>query len=236
MELRADGPVRVSVEDGVAVVDLDDGKANALGHATVEALHEALDRSSAEARALVVAGRPGCFSGGFDLGEMQAGPERARALVRAGGELTMRLYGHPQPVVAAVTGHCVAAGALLALAADVRIGSSGSSRIGLNEVAIGLAMPTFGVELARDRLTPTAVREGLLGARLYDPDAAAAAGFLDEVVDARVCRSRAIEEARRLGGFRSGAYAGTKARLRRETVTRVLDGLAADMAALNELP
>src|SRR3954452_9115659 len=108
-------------DDGVALVHLDDGKANALSHAMIEQLHDALDRAESEARAVCIVGRDGKLCAGFDLSVMTAGADATRGLVKAGGELLMRLYGHPQPTVVAVTGHALAAGALLVLSCDTRI-------------------------------------------------------------------------------------------------------------------
>src|SRR3546814_15950736 len=89
---------------------------------------------------------------------MTAGIERTRALVGAGGRILMRIFGHPQPVVVAVTGHALAAGALLTLACDTRIGADGPSKIGLNETAIGMGLPQYATELAAARLSPAHVR------------------------------------------------------------------------------
>ncbi len=103
---------------------------------------------------MAIIGRDGKLSAGFDLTEMTAGIERTQALVGAGGHLLMRIYGHPQPVVLGVTGHALAAGALLCLSCDVRIGGDGPAKIGLNETAIGMGLPHYAVELAQERLNP----------------------------------------------------------------------------------
>ena len=140
-------------EGDVAVVTLDDGKANVISTAVIDALHGHLDRLESEgARALVLVGRPGRFSAGFDLSEMTAGVESMRALVVHGARWLMRLYGLGVPTVAACTGHALAAGALTLLSCDVRVGADVPAKIGLNEVAIGMALPKFAVELARERV------------------------------------------------------------------------------------
>jgi enoyl-CoA hydratase len=142
----------------------------------------------------------------------------------------MRLYVHPQPVVVAVTGHALAAGALLVLVCDVRIGADVPAKIGLNETSIGMPLPQFAAELARDRLTPTALVRATLAAEVYDPAGAVEAGYLDRVVPADGAVGAAVAEANRLGGYRAGAYARTKEILRRATVDRVEAGAAADIA------
>src|SRR5699024_8568125 len=101
--------------EGIAVVRMDDGKANALSHRMLEELEAATTRAIEGARALVLTGREGRFSAGFELQEMMAGIDRARALVTRGGELLLRLYMAPLPVVVACSGHALAGGALLVL-------------------------------------------------------------------------------------------------------------------------
>jgi enoyl-CoA hydratase len=227
----ADDVVQVSIEDGVAVVRIDDGKANALSHSIIEALHGALDTATAEARAVCFVGRPGKLCAGFDLSVMTAGADATRGLVGAGGRLLMRIFGHGQPTVVAATGHSLAAGALLLLACDTRIGADiPAAKFGLNETAIGMGMPVYGVELARARLSQSAFVRGLLQAEIYDPVGAVAAGYLDAVVPAEEVEAAAIAEARRLGVFRTGAYASTKTSSRGALIEQVLAGLDTDMA------
>jgi enoyl-CoA hydratase len=226
----AAGPLTTTIEEGVAVLRFDDGKANVLSHGAIDAFEAALDRAGVEARAVCIVGREGRLCAGFDLSVMTGEPDGARRLVSRGAELLMRLYLHPQPVVVAVTGHALAAGALLALACDVRIGADVPAKIGLNETAIGMPLPQFAAELARDRLTPTALVRATLAAEIYDPAGALEAGYLDRVVPADDVVGAAIAEANRLSAYRAGAYARTKEVLRRATVDRVQAGTAADLA------
>jgi enoyl-CoA hydratase len=231
MSAAAPSPVTTTVEDGVAVVRFDDGKANVLSYAAVEALGAALDRaeSDPDVQALCLIGREGKLSAGFDLSVMTAGPDAARDLVAKGGDLLLRLYAHPQPVVVAVTGHALAAGALLVLACDVRIGADVPAKIGLNETAIGMPLPLFALALAEDRLNRSELTRATVGAQVYDPAGAVAAGYLDRVVPADAVAGEAIAEARRLGAYSSRAYAQTKDLLRAATVQRVREGGAADL-------
>lgn len=226
-------PVTYSLEDGVAVLRIDDGKVNVISHRVIDLLHRYLDNAEGEARAVAIIGRPGKLSAGFDLSEMTAGIERTRALVGAGGKLLMRVYGHPQPVVVAVTGHALAAGALLTLACDTRIGADGPAKIGLNETAIGMGLPRYATELAQARLSPAHLTRGAIQAEIYDPAGAVDAGYLDRVVPAEECEAGAVAEARRLGEFRTGAYSHTKLALRGALIERVLIGIDADMASLS---
>ncbi len=226
-------PLTYALEGPVAVLTMDDGKANALSHAMIDALHTALDRAESEARAVVIAGRPGRFCAGFDLEAMTAGADSARDLVKAGTLLDLRLVLHPQPVVAACTGHALAAGALVLLSADTRIGAAGDFRIGLNEVAIGLRLPIFAAELARERLSPRHLVGATVEARLCTPERAREVGFLDRTVAAAEVVPVAIEEARALSALNPAALATTKRILRGALVERVEASLNDDLANLD---
>jgi enoyl-CoA hydratase len=221
--------VHYGLEKTVAVVRLDDGKANALSPALIAAIQQALDRAERDARALLLVGRPGRFSGGFDLTVMRQGREAVRSLVTAGAELALRLYGFPRPVVVACTGHAIAMGALLLLCADSRLGTEGDFRIGLNETANGMTLPVFGVELARDRLSKRHLARATLTAEMYAPAAAVDAGYLDCVAGADVLLPQALAEAERLSALDSAAFARTKRRLRTATIVLVRETLARDM-------
>lgn len=224
--------VRVGVEGRVAVVRLDDGKANALSHEVIDALHGAFDRAEREAGAVLLLGRPGRFCAGFDLKVMRAGAEAARGLVTAGAELLLRQLELPVPVVAACTGHAVAAGALLLLASDLRCGARGDYRLGLNEVGIGMTLPIFAMELARDRLSKRHFERATSQAELYGPDAGLDAGFLDRVVEPAELEAVASAEAARLAELPQPAFGATKRRAHEALCRRVRDTLAADMAGL----
>jgi enoyl-CoA hydratase len=220
------------LEGPTAVVQMDDGKANALSDAMIAELGEALARAEKEASALVLTGRPDRFCAGFDLRVMMKSPDDARAMLKRGADLLMRLYGTPLPLVVACTGHALAGGALVLLTADVRVGTPGAFRIGLNEVAIGLPVPVLAMELARDRLSKAALVHATLGARIYDPEEAARVGFLDEVAPTEGALARAMEEAQKLGGLSRLAYSATKKRLRGKTIAHILGTLDEDMAQI----
>jgi enoyl-CoA hydratase len=223
---------RYELQGSVAHVTMDDGKANALSDTMVAELGEALARAEKEASALVLAGRPERFCAGFDLKVMMSSPEAAQKLLRSGAALLMRLYGSPLPIVVACTGHALAAGALVLLTADVRLGASGAFRIGLNEVAIGLPVPVLAMELARDRIAATELCRATLRAQIYGPDDAARVGYLDEVVPPGDLAARARDEATKLGGLSPMAFRATKKRLRGTTIDHILRTLDEDMATI----
>jgi enoyl-CoA hydratase len=226
----SDSAVSYELSDRVAVVALDDGKANAISHAVADGLRDALARARDDgAGAVVVVGRPGRFSAGFDLATMTASDEAARNLLQAGAEVAIDMYGMPVPVVLACTGHALAMGAILLLAADVRIGAPGEFKIGLNEVAIGMPVPSFAVELARDRLSRASFTAAINHAQLYDPQGAVQAGFLDRVSDDPLAAAlaHAGELAERL---HAGAFVATRRACRGGVEATMRHGLAADIA------
>ena len=220
------------LDGSTAVIQMDDGKANALSEAMLSELLDALTRAEQEASAVVLAGRPGRFCGGFDLTVMMSSPEAAKGLLLKGCDLLMRLYGSPLPVIAACTGHAIAGGALVLLTADVRLGAAGAFRIGLNEVSIGLPVPVLAMELARNRIAPTDLNRTTLQAHIYAPHDAARVGFLDEVLPAADVLARAKEEAAKLGAYSRLAYHGTKQRLRGATIAHILATLDEDMRTI----
>lgn len=228
--------VRYELRDGIAVITMDDGKANALSHAVIDALHACLDRAAREASAVLLTGREKRLSGGFDLTVMTSSPGATRNLVTAGAELMLRLYTFRRPVVVACTGHALAAGAILLLVADARIGAEGEFKIGLNEVAIHLTLPIFAMELARDRLSKRHFTAAVTQARIYDPIAAKDAGYLDATARPEQLFDAALEQARRLAALPDPAFRDTKQRERAATVRLIRETLAADIGQLTNIP
>jgi enoyl-CoA hydratase len=224
--------VTYSLEDKVAVVTMDDGKANALSQQMIDALLAALTRAEQEAGAMVLAGRADRFCAGFDLRVMMSSPQAATTLLAAGSALLMRLYGAKLPLVIACTGHALAGGALVVLTGDYRVGAAGAYKLGLNEVSIGLPVPVLAMELARDRLSKRALVHATLLAQIYDPEGALAAGYLDALAPADEVLARARTEATRLAALPSGAFRATKQRLRGATIDHIRDTLASDMQTI----
>jgi enoyl-CoA hydratase len=226
-----DDLVRYSLEGAVAMLHMDDGKANAISHEMAVRLNQCLDNALADsARAVVISGRPGRFCAGFDLPTMQSGVDEARELLRVGGDLAVRLFSFPAPVVLAVTGHALAMGAILLMASDVRVGAAGTFKIGLNEVRIGMPVPRFATELADDRLSRRHLDAAVNLAAIYDPETAVAAGFLDEVVDEADVISTAMERATTLASeLHPGPFAVTRENRRSTVLARIKAGLASDV-------
>jgi enoyl-CoA hydratase len=223
--------VSYSLADGVATITMDDGKVNALSPPMLAELGAALDRAEADGAAVVLTGRGGVFSAGFDLGVLRAGGPAAAAMVRSGFGLAARLLTFPAPALAACSGHAVAMGAFLLLAADYRIGVAGPFRITANEVAIGLVVPQAAFELCQARLTPAAFSRAVTLAEVFSPGQAAAAGFLDRVVDVTGLEAAAGAEAGRLARLDRRAHVATKLRARRALAEAVTAAAEAEPGA-----
>ena len=224
--------VQHAQQGDVAVLRLDDGKANAVSHAMIAELRTSLDRAERESRAVLLVGRPGRFSAGFDLSEMSKGQAAVRDLVTKGAEILLRLLTFPRPVVAACTGHALAAGALMLLSCDLRIGASGSFKLGLNEVAIGMTPPLFMGELARHRLSQRLLVRATTLAEIFTPEGAVEAGYLDQVVSADALEAEALAATQRLSALPDPAFRNAKLRERGEVAHRIREGLEADMRAI----
>lgn len=215
----------------VAVVSVDDGKANALSFELIDAISAALTAAEGSAKAVVVIGREGKFSAGFDLSVMTGGVDGARKLLANGALLGLQVFTHPLPIVLGVTGHALAMGGILTTTADYRVGADGPFKIGLNEVAIGMPVPSFAVELCRDRLTSRWFTRCVQHAHICSPQEAEAAGFLDEVVAPDAVRDRAIEVAQQLADtVHPVPFKVTRTNVRGALADELRANLEADMA------
>jgi enoyl-CoA hydratase len=135
-------------------------------------------------------------------------------MVKAGAELALRILSFPFPVVAACQGNAYPMGAFLIMSSDHRIAAEGDYRIGMNEVAIGLTVPRFAIEVARQRLTPAYFSRVVMTAEMFGPAEAVTAGFFDRVVPADRLEKAAEEAALALSQLNMAAHAVTKARAR----------------------
>jgi enoyl-CoA hydratase len=220
---RTDGPV--------TLITLDDGKANALSPTLQGELRAALDRAEAHGAPVVLTGRPGVFSGGFDLGILQARDAQTVTMLRGGFHLAHRLLSFPHPVVIACPGHAVAMGLFLLLSGDYAIGTRGAYRLVANEVALGMTIPQAACAILANRLTPAALGRAVALAEPFSPDDAVAVGILDRVVEAEelLPTARAVAEA--TTGLDRAAHAASKLRLRRDVLAAILAGVDSDYPA-----
>jgi len=214
------GKVSCEVRDGIAWINLDDGKVNVMSSAMLGEIAAAFDRAEASADIVVLrSGRPGIFSAGFDLKVFAAGDApRSLEMVRAGAELALRLMSFPLPTIGVMEGHAFPMGTFLLLACDVRLGARGPHRMGLNEVAIGIAPPGFAIELARSRLHPAWLSRTATLGEMYEPDEALAAGLLDRVVAPELIDATLGEITAALRTIHKPSHATAKKRLRQSAM------------------
>lgn len=218
----------VEITNGIALIRMDDGKANAINFAMLDSLNAALDTAEAEAKAIVLAGRDGRFSGGFDLNAFASlGADGVYKLLDAGAELLLRLYGGPLPVVAACQGHAIAMGTFILLACDTRIGAAGEFKVGANEAITGMNLPIFALELARDRLSPRHLTRAMVQGYIYDPAGAVEAGYLDTTVAPEKVEATAMAVAAQLAQLPGASYAWNKNAVRKATLQRIRASLGA---------
>ena len=228
--------LRIEHRGPVTVLHLDDGKANALTFELIAAIRAAVSDAerSDEIGAVVIHGREGRFSGGFDLGVMFGDDfDRIIGLVSDGGDMVRHLWGSGVPVVAACTGSAVAAGALTLLGCDVRVGADVPCKIGLNEVAIKMVLPDWALTIALDRLSKRHVHRSTANARLTGAHEAVDVGFLDEVVSADRVLDRAVEIATELAEtLDPPSYLRTVEKVRGDLLATMDAQVAADRAVI----
>ncbi len=222
-------PVEYSLEDGIATIRIDDGKRNALSPDVLREFNSALDRAAADQAIVIITGREGVLSAGFDLKVMNRGGAQALRMLRAGYALTARVLAYPHPVVAACNGHVMAMGVFLMLSADYVIGSRGDFKISANEVAIGMTMPRVAAAMLRHRLEPAAYQRAVTLAEYFDVDAALAAGFFDEVVGPEQLMSRAEQQASSYKELDSHAHRVSKRRIRRQLIRKIRRSIPLDL-------
>ena len=216
------------LDDGIATITMDDGKVNVLSSQMLADLKVAFDQAASDRAVVVLSGRPGIFTAGFNLPELQAGGPHAQSMLTAGFELAEQMLSFPTPVVIACPGHAIAMGVFLLLSGDYRVGTAGAFKIVANEVAINMTMPWTAIEICRQRLAPAHFVRAVTLAEVYSPEGAVAAGFLDQVVEADQLADTAREVATRLATLSPEAHTATKLRLRQEILLAIREAIEAD--------
>ncbi len=222
--------VTYTLTDGVAVIAMDDGKANAMSLAMQQEINSALDQAETDNAPVIFTGRSGILSAGFDLKTLAAGGQPAVDMLNGGLQLSLRLLSFPMPVIAACGGHAIAMGVFLLLSCDYRIGVKGNFRYTANEVAIGMTMPFSTIEILRQRVTPAALSRSVLLAEVFTPDNAIETGFLDAVVDEAELINAALTTAQSFLALNATAHAHSKKRLREPVISAIKEGLSKDLA------
>ena len=220
-------PYRVEWRDGLALVRLSSGKANALNPRSLAAIERALDEAAGGgARGVVLTGYERFFSAGLDLVTLYGLERDAMDGFMAWFDAVMlRVFTFPRPVVAAVGGHAVAGGAVLALACDARVMGGSAGRVGLNEIRLGVPFPASALEIVRHAVPAGSVESVLYGGELFEPRAALERGLVTEVVDADVVEA-ARQACGRLAAAPTAAFEAIKAALKGPAVERARATLA----------
>ncbi len=218
------------LKGSIATITMDDGKVNCLSLPMLRELNEALSQAAADGAVVLLTGRDGCFSAGFDLAVLRSGRPAARKMLCAGFELAERVLSFPEPVVIACSGHAIAMGAFLLLSADVRIGAVGPFKFTANEVAIGLTVPHAALVIMRQRLAAAHFSRAAVVAEVFSPDDAVEAGFLDRVVPAAEFMQVVRQTAQALSELDRASHSATKLRARKQVLAALRDAIEADDA------
>lgn len=216
-------------DDGVVSLTINRPPANAMDVTLLREVVEGVAQLAAESpRALVLAGRDGCFSAGADLKAVPGyGPAQQREMVAGINAMALGVYELEIPVVGAITGHAIAGGLVLALCTDMRVASS-AGRYGLTEVKVGVPYPQAALGVVRAELSPQAVRLLALGGELTDAAECERLGVFDEVLDADDVLARSLHVAARLAALPPEVYARTKRDLRAPSLALMRAGADED--------
>ena len=216
-------------EETYAIIAINNGKANAISHEVIAGLNASLDKAAEEKKVVILTGKTGFFSAGFDLKVMAKSPESAKELVTKGSKLSLRMLSFPQPIIVACSGHAIAKGAFLLLSADYRIGVEGAFKIGLNEVMIGMTMHNAGIAIAKARLSEVYLNRSVNNAEIYSSKQAIAAGFLDIIVPEDHLMSTAVKVAEMSAKLNKKAHAETKLKVRKQHLEALENAIELDL-------
>ena len=225
--------VTYGIKHGIAQITMDDGKANAMNWGFFKQMGKSMDQAESDgAKALVITGRPGFFSGGLDLKLLPtlSASELGDFLITFARTM-LRVFSFPVPTIAAITGHAIAGGAMLAFACDRRFALDGPYRIQMNETLIGIPLPSWMFLIARSAIPSRWRNEALLHARAYNPNEALERGILDAVAqDADSLAAQVKAATTEMLSLNLPAYAASKKNLRQEEIEHVLDLLKKELS------
>ena len=215
--------IDVSRQDGVAIVRMADGKANTM---SIDSCREVTERfeeiKSSPAPAVVITGNGKIFSAGVDLVLLlEGGVPYVREFLPALSTMLATVFAFPKPVVAAINGHAIAGGCVLACAADRRLMASNAGRIGVTELLVGVPFPPAAMEIMRCATAPQYFEEAIFSGATYPPPDAVVRGFVHDIVEPDGLLDRAVAVAKTLAALPPAAFALTK----RQTRQAALQGL-----------
>ena len=215
-------------EDDLSIITLDDGKANVFSPKMIQDVNECLDKVPTESGALIITGRKGMFSAGFDLKIISAGDMQATMdMSLSGFKLLSRLFSFPRPILAACSGHGIALGTFLLCCCDYRVGVKGDYMIGANEMRTNMVIPIPILELINHRISSSHKYRAILGAEMYSIENGIDAGLIDEVVDPENLMETAKLKAKDLATMGHPSYTLTKELLIREPLQKINDAISA---------
>ena len=225
--------IDIKTDAGIAILTMKHGKANALDLEFCAALADQfVQLRNADSRAVVLTGQGKMFSAGVDLPRLTAGgTDYVRKFLPALHKLYDTVFHHPKPVVAAVNGHAIAGGCVLACCADKRLMARESGRIGVTELLVGVPFPALAFEIVRFAVPPRYLPEFTLGGATYTTDVAVQRGWIDEVAEPDELMADAMAVAQELAMLSPTAFAQTKKQIRQPVTERIArEGQAIDKA------
>lgn len=213
-------------ENDISVIKLDDGKANAFSYEMLIQINNLLEKVSRDSGALVITGREGLFSGGFDLKTFATGDmEKVSKMVQLGYRLLLELFSFERPVIAAVSGHSIALGLFIACSADYRIAIDGEYVCQANEVRNNMDIPTPIMEILKARVNKNYFYPAILHSDPFSVQDSIAVGYIDEVVAEQDFMNRVIEKATELASLPHPFYANTKKSAQEDIRQKISDGI-----------
>jgi enoyl-CoA hydratase len=213
--------IEVTEQDGVALLRLADGKANAMSIEFCEML-TARFAAISPARPVVMTGTGRIFSAGVDLLRLvEGGAPYVRKFLPALSTMLATVFSHPAPVVAAINGHAIAGGCVLACAADKRLMVRDSGRIGVTELLVGVPFPPVAMEIMRYALVPQFFADAIFSGATYTPLEAVERGLVHEIIDPQALLDRATAAAKALAALPPKAFALSKRQTREPALERM---------------
>ena len=213
--------IELSERDGVALLRLADGKANAMSLDFCEAL-TARFAALSSARAVVLTGTGTIFSAGVDLVRLlEGGAPYIRKFLPTLSTMLVTVFSHPAPVIAAINGHAIAGGCVLACAADRRVMAGNGGRIGVTELLVGVPFPPAAIEIMRCATAPQFFAEAIFGGATYSPIEAVGRGWVHDLVESEGLLDRALEAANALAALPAKAFALSKRQTREPALERM---------------
>jgi enoyl-CoA hydratase len=225
--------VKYEFADGISRITMDDGKVNVISPEMIEELNAAFDQAETDRGVVLLGGKAGIFSAGFDLKVLRSGDSaRIFAMLRGCADLALRIMTFKKPVVTFSMGHSYPAGLFLMLASDLRLGTKGEFAWGFNEVVIGLVLPQYSLELARQRLTPSYYSRATINGELFGPDEALLGGFMDILCSPEEIEAKAIHAAAQLTKINHEAHYATKLKVRKQHIEDLRSAIDAELSGV----